>query len=59
MVTKMGIDNYITLAVGFLLFITGFITKKRTGVYDWLYIILGFVIICIGILRALGLINLN
>lgn len=50
----MNTDNLITLGVGILLFTTGFIFKKRTGTYDWLYVILGAIIIIIGFLRISG-----
>ncbi len=53
----MGINNLITLVVGFLLMSTGFITKKSTGIYDWLYILLGLVIFCIGLLQLCGVIK--
>jgi hypothetical protein len=51
---KMNTDNLITLGVGILLFTTGFIFKRRTGTYDWLYVILGAIIIIIGFLRISG-----
>lgn len=55
---KMNTDNLITLGVGILLFTTGFILKKRTGTYDWLYVILGAIIIIIGFLRIGGFVRI-
>lgn len=54
----MNTDNLITLGVGILLFTTGFILKKRTGTYDWLYVILGAIIIIIGFLRIGGFVRI-
>lgn len=53
----MSVNNFITLAVGILLVVTSLMTKKRSGVYDWLYLILGIVIICIGLLQIFKIIN--
>lgn len=44
----MNTENIITLGVGILLLVTAYSFKKRTGQYDWLYIILGILIFCIG-----------
>ncbi|MBP2058194.1 hypothetical protein J2Z60_001371 [Lactobacillus colini] len=52
-------NNWITLGIGFMLSSTGFLYKKKTGHYDWLYLILGIVIIFIGIGQLLGLVKLT
>lgn len=52
-------SNWLTIAIGVLLSSTGVIAKRRTGQIDWLYLILGIMIILIGIFRLLGLIKLT
>ncbi|GFZ27424.1 hypothetical protein LCB40_13040 [Lactobacillus corticis] len=44
----------ITYSVGTLLFFTGFFSKKWFGKFDWLYTILGFLIIVVGVLKNNG-----
>lgn len=54
----MSIDNLITLIVGLLLFISGFLVRRKKQAIDWLYVILGLIIFIIGILRVFKIVRI-